>query len=655
MNWIHTIKFKIVALAVVTGVLSAMATAELLLRASRADLVRQLLDNGASNRQAAAALIANKLNLLQATLTAIARKTRPELWEDPAALSRFLEDKPAAHVMFDVLFAADARGKMVVRLQRGMPSAELSDIGDQPYFQKAAASDQPLISEAVIDSASQIPMVQLAMATPTLRGQPTGIIAGSLALQSSSIFADVGQGDTRDGSRTLVMNRSGQLLAHPDPGRVLGNASDEPGLMEVYREWSGSVSPIDTDGFARLSGVHLISMAGIRNSDWVLVRMTPAETVLRPLHVAQRTAWQSAAGVGMLAALLAGVVGWLLTRPITNLRARAEATLNMASDAGQPWPEGRGELGALAHAFKKLEERRALRQGEVQALLRQLEAVLDHARVGIALTRKSVFELVSEHLCQTLGTTKGELQGQSTRIMYGSDEAYAALDARARPQFMAQGFFDGEVELQRRSGELFWAHMRGHAVVPGDLTMGTIWTVEDITSARVHREKLTWTSSHDSLTSLSNRLAFDALLVNATEAAREMPFCAMFIDLDHFKQVNDTAGHAAGDAVLRDVAKVLVAQVRKSDTVARLGGDEFAILLNECPLDHASEIAEKIRQAIVDYRLDWEGAAYGIGTSIGLVRVDGGFASAKEVLAAADNACYAAKSRGRNRVVIFGD
>jgi len=129
----------------------------------------------------------------------------------------------------------------------------------------------------------------------------------------------------------------------------------------------------------------------------------------------------------------------------------------------------------------------------------------------------------------------------------------------------------------------------------------------------------------------------------------------MFIDLDHFKQVNDTAGHAAGDAVLRDIAKALVAQVRKSDTVARLGGDEFAVLLSECPLGHAREIAEKTRQAVADYGLDWEGRQLSVGASIGLVRVDGSFVDIAEVLAAADAACYAAKRQGRNRVVVHLD
>ena len=239
-------------------------------------------------------------------------------------------------------------------------------------------------------------------------------------------------------------------------------------------------------------------------------------------------------------------------------------------------------------------------------------------------------------------------------MIHASDEAYEALSERARPAFMEHGAFDGELELVRRSGQAFWAHMRGRAVVAGDRSQGTIWTIEDVTEVREQRERLAWTSSHDSLTGLANRAAFEVLLERATARAQGEPFCALFIDLDRFKHVNDTGGHAAGDALLRDVANELAAQVRKSDTVARLGGDEFAVLLSNCPLVQAEAIAEKLRSAVVAYQLPWEGHVFGVGASIGLVPVDASYATAADVLRAADAACYAAKRQGRNCVAVHG-
>jgi len=140
------------------------------------------------------------------------------------------------------------------------------------------------------------------------------------------------------------------------------------------------------------------------------------------------------------------------------------------------------------------------------------------------------------------------------------------------------------------------------------------------------------------------------LLEEATDRAAEQPFCMLFIDLDRFKQVNDIGGHAAGDALLRDLARVMASRLRKADTVARLGGDEFGVLLPQCPIPQAQTIADKLRVAVDDYRLEWEGQTHSVGASIGLVAVNGTHASAAEALRAADAACYEAKRQGRNRV-----
>jgi len=188
--------------------------------------------------------------------------------------------------------------------------------------------------------------------------------------------------------------------------------------------------------------------------------------------------------------------------------------------------------------------------------------------------------------------------------------------------------------------------------VPGDRSQGTIWVINDVTRAHRQHEQLSWAASHDKLTGLTNRAAFEVMLEDATARATEQPFCALFIDLDRFKQVNDTSGHAAGDALLRGIAAVLTAALRSGDTVARLGGDEFAVLLPACPAPAAQAIAEKLRSVVEAYRLEWEGCTHQVGASIGLVAVNGLHGSASQVLRAADAACYDAKRGGRNRVAL---
>ena len=654
LRWVKTLKFKIVAIAVVTGVVSAVSTTQIVLMKTQAEIERLLLSNDADDSERTASLLSNKLDMLQVALGAVARQATAEKWVDQERMTRFLVDKPGVNALFDSLFAVQANGQMLARVEKDNAAAGLVNIADREYFQRAMKTDQPVISRVVLGKVNKVPIVVIAIPVLSPEGKNTGVIGGSLQLHSSSLFFNLGGTAQAELSRTLVMDRSGILLAHPDPARVLGKAADEPGLAGVFARWHDSGSPIETQGAATLSSGHLVSMAGIAASDWVLLRLTPQALAMAPLAAARHTAWQAAAGVGLVAALLAGVLAWALTRPISALRARAEKLLADAGASNESWPKQSGEVGELSLAFQHVVDQRQQRQSETQAMLHQLEAVLDHAEVGIALTRNGQFELVSRQFCRIFRCEKQNVIGQATRLIHASDEAYEALSARALPAFMEHGAFDGELELVRRSGQAFWAHMRGRAVMAGDRSKGTIWTIEDVTDVREQRERLAWASSHDALTGLANRPAFEVLLERATAHAAVAPFCALFIDLDRFKHVNDTGGHAAGDALLRDVANELAAQVRKSDTVARLGGDEFAVLLADCPLGQAELIAEKLRVAVVAYQLLWEGHSFGVGASIGLVPVDATYVTAADVLRAADAACYAAKKQGRNCVAVHG-
>jgi diguanylate cyclase (GGDEF)-like protein/PAS domain S-box-containing protein len=644
-SFFHSLKFRIVAIVVGTGVLTAMGTANLLLGVTHSELTRVLLAADREDRERTADLLAGKLETIKLALSETARRAPPEIWRDRASMEAFMLAKTALGTMFDVLLATRPDGSGLARIVHGQPQDEMPSLADRDYFQRALREDQTVVSEALKGKVVGAPVVVIAVPVSGQGGGHVGVMAGVLRLQSTTLFAGVGARASAEGAVDLVVDRRGVLLSHPQPARLLGAAADEPGLRDVVKSWLDSGSPIDIEGRAVLSQGHLVSMAGIALSDWIHVRVTPEAAAMQPVDAARREALKVAAAAGALAALLSGALAWLMVRPISRLRARAERMLEGDGDASD-WPEHEGELGAMARAFRQL-----LEQGQrLGDLLLQLEAVLDNAEVGIALTRDGRFEMVSRRVCQMLRCDRDQLVGESSRVIYASDSAYDELSARARPAFMKDGVFEGEVQLMRRNGELFWARMRGRAVVPGDRSRGTIWVLDDITQARQQHERLAWAANHDALTGLANRAVFERLLEQATAQAATQPFCALFIDLDRFKHVNDTGGHAAGDAMLRALAQALSGLLRKSDTLARLGGDEFGVLLPQCPPEQARRIAEKLCSAVENHALAWEGATLRVGASIGLVAVDGAHASAADVLRAADAACYAAKREGRNRV-----
>ncbi|HWA18571.1 MAG TPA: PAS domain S-box protein [Devosia sp.] len=181
-------------------------------------------------------------------------------------------------------------------------------------------------------------------------------------------------------------------------------------------------------------------------------------------------------------------------------------------------------------------------------------------------------------------------------------------------------------------------------------TIGAVLVFKDITETQELQRALAHSANHDALTGLPNRIALARALAEAHrqvgEERRMHALC--FIDLDRFKPVNDTAGHAAGDALLQEVAQVIRRTCRNHDMAARLGGDEFVVLLADCTLANARAVAEKIVEAISKLDFAWNGTAYSMGASAGIamIRAD----RAQDALAEADAACYSAKAAGRGRV-----
>ncbi|MBI5938627.1 MAG: EAL domain-containing protein [Betaproteobacteria bacterium] len=165
-------------------------------------------------------------------------------------------------------------------------------------------------------------------------------------------------------------------------------------------------------------------------------------------------------------------------------------------------------------------------------------------------------------------------------------------------------------------------------------------------------DQLSWAAGHDGLTGLASRLAFERQLTELIQDAqlRGSHHVLLYVDLDQFKVVNDTCGHIAGDALLKQVALLMPRHVRSGDTVARLGGDEFGLLLAGCPPAKAVEIAEALLADINGFRFAWQDKLFHVGASVGLAGITRDVRDMAEVLSAADTACYLAKDKGRNRI-----
>lgn len=193
----------------------------------------------------------------------------------------------------------------------------------------------------------------------------------------------------------------------------------------------------------------------------------------------------------------------------------------------------------------------------------------------------------------------------------------------------------------------------------GDI-IGTVLVFRDVSEERSRVTELAWQAAHDPLTQLRNRNSFVSALSEALEKKQHpQPHHVMcYLDLDNFKVVNDSCGHAAGDQLLKQVADLWRSRIRASDVLARLGGDEFGLLLYNCDAQRATLIAQNLCDSIQTFRFTYDGKVFKIGVSIGVVPIDPHqkeTESVQAVLGLADNACYQAKQLGRNRIHLYED
>jgi len=208
---------------------------------------------------------------------------------------------------------------------------------------------------------------------------------------------------------------------------------------------------------------------------------------------------------------------------------------------------------------------------------------------------------------------------------------------------------------------MFFSNKLMHGVTSKSILLGlkNDTLINDLTNKIVEIEDLasemSYQATHDMLTGLINRREFELRLKKTISEIKysEKNHVLCYMDLDEFKIVNDTCGHIAGDALLKKLADHLMHNIRSNDTLARLGGDEFGLLLPSCNIEKAFEIADKLREAIKQFRFTWENNIFDIGVSIGLVEINENTGNLTDILKAVDSACYIAKDLGKNRIHIY--
>jgi diguanylate cyclase (GGDEF)-like protein/PAS domain S-box-containing protein len=307
----------------------------------------------------------------------------------------------------------------------------------------------------------------------------------------------------------------------------------------------------------------------------------------------------------------------------------------------------------LQHSYKEL----ARVEQKVRASEDRFRRVFEDGLIGMAiLSGDGVVQRVNSAFCRFLGFEPQDLIGKKYRALIHSDQSGDLNINTGSP---------GQRHVTSQQQVCRYEHKNGNDVYgsialttirddTGDV-LGTLAQVQDVTEERGIRKQLSYQASHDDLTGLINRREFQLHLEGVVKSAKAhgTQHVLCYLDLDHFKIVNDTFGHAAGDAALIQITRIIQNSARSRDTIARLGGDEFGIIFRYCTAAEAEAISSEIVRALNNTKFIFRSREFCIRASAGLVEVNSESQNFEELMKQADLACYTAKDHGRSQVYLY--
>ena len=310
------------------------------------------------------------------------------------------------------------------------------------------------------------------------------------------------------------------------------------------------------------------------------------------------------------------------------------------------------ETQAMLHRFADQIALLLLEAEQLDHLQLQTAALEAAANAVLISDADGRVEWVNRAFAELTGYSLEEMRGQTPRILKSGVQNPFYYE-KLWETVLAGNVWHGELYNRRKDGSVYIEEQTITPVRGSDGTIRHFVAIkQDVTMRKRTEERIRHLALHDPLTDLGNRRAAEEVLERAVARARRgTPTTLLLLDLDHFKVVNDTLGHAAGDTVLIDVSRLLLSLRRPGDEVARLGGDEFVVVLEGTETEAGRLVAERLRRAVEEHPFEVGGRRFDLGVSIGVLPIDGRV-EAGALLGLADAALYAAKERGRNRIAI---
>ncbi len=572
---------------------------------------------------------------------------------DAAACNKLFRELLRDNPQYTTIYAADRDGRMYAN---ALPFSSIS-IKQSNYFQEAVRTKSFSAGNYFIGKITGRAVQPFAFPVTDSGGRVTGVVAVSLDLEKYGRgFEKITQ--LPKGSTLNLLDRNyTRLYRYPDNERYIGQAD----LPEIIRQLSkgpreGVFTAVGVDGTRRIFAYRQFFLEG-GSSPYVYLRVGIPEE--QALAFARKCFLRNLVLVSLVAAVL---TAWLLAHLL--IVRRLDRLVDASMKVGQGDFSTRtgldhegGELGQLARSFdemaQSLEQKERDRRQAVEALREseiKFKSYAEQAIVGVYLLQDEVFKYVNPKFAEMFGYTVEEcLKDMSFKNLVYTEDLAIVTEQVGKRTAVKDDFVHYFFRGVKKNGQIFDVEVYGSSSIH-EGRLAAAGTILDITERRRAEEEIKRLATHDALTDLPTmRLVRDRLKIAISLAQRNQTMLAvMFIDLDDFKEVNDTLGHEAGDYVLKQVAGRMLGCVRSSDTVARVGGDEFLIIANDI---HIPKIAEQIAGKVINIvssPIVFNGGQASVGASIGIALYPNDGQDIDQLIKQADKAMYRAKNSGKN-------
>ncbi|MBZ0095144.1 MAG: diguanylate cyclase, partial [Sulfuricella sp.] len=583
---------------------------------------------------------------------------------------------PCNKVMANILRFSSDYGNVGVALSNGdvvcsaLPLPGPVNVADRAYFQRAVATREFSVGDYQVGRVAAKRGIHFGYPLINADNQVWGVVFVLLDLDRlNERLAETPHLETMDVA--ILLDGGGNILArHPDPEDYVGKSMAALPLFKHIQQsqGEGTYDGVGLDGVRRIFA--FTPLFSLPSCCAYAVAGLPAEVVYAQANHAFVRNVSLMLGMGLLVLALAWVGGDVLV--LKRVRALSSAARRMGQRdlaARSGLPHDNEEIGQLARSFDEMADNLEAWKNQVLQSSQEIEKlgyrnqlILDSAGEGICgVDTEGMITFVNPSAASMLDYQVDELLG----LPLHQTVHHSKADGTPFPQEecpMAAAIEEGishqgsDEMLWRKDGSGFYADYTVIPMLEGGKVTGAVVTFRDITERKRYEEQLAHQATHDTLTGLANRAIFnDRIGLQIERAAREKSVVALLLlDLDRFKEINDSLGHGAGDELLRGVAARLTDLMRDSDTVARLGGDEFVVLVEMDTADSVIPVAQKILDALAR-PFGVSGREVFIGASIGISLYPKDGASGEELLKNADVAMYRAKKRGRNRFRFYDE